>query len=298
MPYMAQNESVFRSYVQCINQNRWKELTDVIHFPLRFNSEVITTPEAFEACGTANGRIKLSTDSFTVDNESGRLAVTSTVELRPTTNPDRTVRFMKQTIVWIKDGKIYKIITTGTPMQEVERQLFWPGYTFTPDLISAYSNGHYNAGRPRFSAQALETIYRGHISCINGRTMQSGLAVSCHPHVIHDARRLSQEEYRFLIQELLTAIPDVELRIDEIVVDQSLQRAAVRLVLSGTPTGKLFGVEPNGCSVRFYEFATYFFLDGKIDRIWSIVDWDSYRKQLTQTPKARRGTLSAGESSS
>ncbi|KAI1754263.1 SnoaL-like polyketide cyclase-domain-containing protein [Xylaria castorea] len=283
MPYMAANESLYRSYVQCINQNRWKDLPDVLTFPLNFNGDVILTPEAFEAAGTAYGRIKLSSDAFTVDNDAGRLAATSVVELRPKNCPEKVVRFMKQTIVWIKNGRVSRMITTGTPEQEVERQLFWPGYDFTPDLISAYSNGHYKAGRQHVSGQVLESTYRDYIGSINGRTMQSKLPSYCQCHVIHNNKRLSIDEYRLLIQEAIIAIPDIKFDVDTIVVDHTTQRVAVRLKFTGTPTGKLSGVEPTGRSVRFYEFAVYFFEEGKIDRVWSIVDWDSYRKQLTRT---------------
>ncbi|RYC59533.1 hypothetical protein CHU98_g6667 [Xylaria longipes] len=285
MPYMAVNESLFRSYVQCINQDRWRDLPDVLVFPLKFNGDIIPTPEAFENIGTTKGSIKLSTDAFTVDNDAGRLGVTSIVELRPKSCPDRTVRFMKQTIVWIKDGKIWKIITSGTPEQEVERQLFWPGYDFTPDAISTYSDGHYKAGRQHVSAQALESAYINYVGCINGRTMQSRLPTYCQLHVIHNSSRHSRDEYRLLIQEFIVAIPDINIGLETIVVDHATQRVAVRLELTGTPTGKLSGVEPTGRSVRFYEHATYFFLEGKIDRVWSIVDWDSYRQQLTQASK-------------
>ncbi|KAI0554117.1 hypothetical protein F4679DRAFT_527194 [Xylaria curta] len=282
MPYIAANESLYRSYVQCINQDRWKDLPDVLTFPLNFNGDIIPTPEAFEVTGTSHGRIKLSTDSFTVDNDAGRLAASSVVELRPKQRPEKIVRFMKQTIVWIKNGKIWRMITTGTPEQEVERQLSWPGYDFTPDLISTYSNGHFKSGRQHASAQVLESTYMDYIGCINGRTMQSKLPVYAQSHVIHNNRRLSRDEYRLLIQQAITAIPDIKFNVDTIVVDHTTQRVAVRLKFTGTPTGKLSGVEPTGRSVRFYEFAVYFFEQGKIDRVWSIVDWDSYRKQLTR----------------
>ncbi|KAI0455461.1 SnoaL-domain-containing protein [Xylaria acuta] len=280
--YIAVNESLYRSYVQCINQDRWTDLPDVLTFPLNFNGEIIQTPQAFEDTETVSGRIKFSTDAFTVDNEAGRLAATSIVELWPKGCPGKSVRFMKQTIVWIKDSKIWKIVTTGTPEQEVERQLYWLGYVFTPDTISAYSNGHHKPGRPHLPALVLEGIYFDYVGCINGRTMQSKLPSYCQPHVIHNTRRLSLDAYRLLIQEAITAIPDIKFGIDSIVVDHVTQRVAVRLEFTGTPTGKLADVEPTGRSVRFHEHVTYFFQEGKIDRVWSIVDWDSYRRQLTQ----------------
>ncbi|KAI0539013.1 SnoaL-like polyketide cyclase-domain-containing protein [Xylaria digitata] len=277
---MAALESIFRSYIQCIHEERWQDVLNFASFPLNYNGEDILTPEAFADKVKAVGRLQLDIDAITVDAQTQRLGATLLAKLRLTvaaTNKTVNVTEQQQSIIWVEDGKISKVATISDH-DGVQRQLSELGYVLTPDLIATYSPD--TTGK-NLSARELGDTYRSYIGCINAQTMATELSRFCHPHLIHNTRRLSLEEYRLLIQEAFTTVPDIIFGVDTVIADERAQRVAVRLELIGTPTGKLSGAEPTGRSVRFYEYVTYFFRDGKIDRL-SIVDWKSYRQQLSQ----------------
>lgn len=126
----------------------------------------------------------------------------------------------------------------------------------------------------------LEETYRAYLECINKRTMETDLAKFCHPRVFHNGQGLSLDKYRHLMQDAIDAIPDINFGLHTLITDKEAQRIAVRLEFTGTPIKAIQGVEPNGRPVHFAEHVTYQLRDGKIDRVWSIVDWMSYRQQL------------------
>ncbi|KAI0428056.1 hypothetical protein F5Y09DRAFT_314296 [Xylaria sp. FL1042] len=275
---MASPASIFRSFIECLNEARWQDLTNFASFPLDFNEEDINAPEALADKFKAVGRGQLDIDAITVDEQTQRLGATLVVKLHLAEAATRDLTERRQIITWAENGKISKVATLVDD-DDLQRQLSEPGYVSTPDLIATYSP---STTRTTLSTRELEDTYRAYISCINAQTMATDLPRFCHPHVIHNAKRLSLEEYRLLIQEAFTAVPDIVFGIDTVVADERAQRVAVRLEFTGTPTGKLAGAEPTGRSVRFYEYVTYAFRDGRIDRVWSIVDWKSYRQQLLQ----------------
>ncbi|KAI1419807.1 SnoaL-like polyketide cyclase-domain-containing protein [Xylaria sp. FL1777] len=279
---MATIESTFRSYIECINEERWQDLPKFVSFPLDFNGEEIHAPEAFADKVAAAGYLQHEIDAVTVDEDAQRLGATLVAKLLPAeaaTNKTSNLTARKQSMVWAKNGKIYKVATIVDD-DDVQRQLSEPGYVSAPDLIATYSPGA--TGKKTLSTRELEDIYRAYISCINAQTTATDLPRFCHPNVVHNTRRLPLDQYRLLMQDAFTAIPDIVFGIDTVVADERAQRVAVRLQFTGTPTGTFAGAEPTGRSVRFGEFVTYSFRDGKIDRVWSIVDWKTYRQQLQQ----------------
>ncbi|TGJ83546.1 hypothetical protein E0Z10_g5199 [Xylaria hypoxylon] len=278
---MAAIERIFRSYIHCINEERWRDLANFASFPLNYNGEYISAPESFADKVKAVGRLQSDIDAITVDAQTQRLGASLLAKLRLTeaaTNKTMNLTEQGQSIIWVEGGKIAKVATMFDH-DDVQRQLSESGYVSTPDLIATYNH---DATGKMLSTRELEDTYRSYIGCINAQTMATELPHFCHPHVIHNARRFSLEEYRLLIQEAFTAVPDIIFGVDTVVADEKAQRVAVRLEFTGTPTGKLSGAEPTGRSVRFYEYVTYFFRGGKIDRVLSIVDWKLYRQQLSQ----------------
>ncbi|KAI8627324.1 SnoaL-domain-containing protein [Xylariaceae sp. FL1651] len=275
---MASIESSYRSFLQCINEERWQALLNYASSPLNLNGENVLPLSAFADKIKAAGRTELVVDAITVDERTRRLGATVLTKYQPKGTTDKTISFIEHHLIWVEDdGKISKM---GTMLDhdELHRQLSDPSYSSTPDLIGDYGTV---AGRA-ISTRELEETYRAYIGCINAQTMEAKLSKFCHPEVIHNAKTHSLEQYRLLIQEAFTAVPNIVFGIDTVIADEKVQRVAVRLEFTGTPTGKLAGIEPTGRSVRFYEYVTYYFEGGKIARVWSIVDWQSYRKQLSQ----------------
>lgn len=284
---MVDIQSVYVSFIQCLNERRWDDLPQYIHGSYEVDGQRYT-PASYAAEAKHAGEVEVILDAVTVDEESRRLASNVLVRWKPSRPvmgfepPNKVLHFMEQRLNWFTtEGKLSR--TIALPDREViERQLSDPQaeYALEPDLISTQVNKGGSSGTELDGD--LETIYREYLDCINRRTMETDLPKFCHPHVFHNRRALPLHQYRQLMQDAITAIPDINYGLHTIIADRANQRVAVRLEFTGTPVKAMAGVEPTGRAVRFAEHVTYQFRDGKIYRVWSQVDWISYRQQLVQ----------------
>lgn len=129
---------------------------------------------------------------------------------------------------------------------------------------------------------ALRDIYHAYIATINAgaAAMTSHLAEFCHPMVTHNGQCLSLTRYRKLMEDAQVAIPDMIFRVVDLIVDEEKQQVAARLAFTGTPVKIWEDVKPNGKQVSFSEQVFYWFEDGKICSVVSVVDMEAYRKQM------------------
>ncbi len=58
------------------------------------------------------------------------------------------------------------------------------------------------------------------------------------------------------------------------------QQIAARIEFSGTPVRTYAGVGPSGGQVHFAEHVFYWLEEGKIARVATVIDWETYRKQM------------------
>ncbi|KAI2616637.1 SnoaL-domain-containing protein [Hypomontagnella submonticulosa] len=285
---MADIEATYRSLIKCINEERWEDLPRYMHSHFEKDGQDYT-PESYAAQMGSDGKVELTVDAVTVDHESQqRLGATVLVKFKPRVTNERdakqagkSVSFMAQHFNWFTGGKLSKTLTLAD-RDELHRQLSDSEAKYTPDLISNYQPPPRASSDAGLSARELEDRYREYIGCINAQTMETELHRFCHPQVVHNTKALTIEQYRLLIQEAFTAIPDITFELHTVVVDERAQRVAVRIEFTGTPVGVFAGVKPNGRGVNFCEHVTYHFEEGKIARVWSIVDWTSYRAQLSE----------------
>lgn len=136
----------------------------------------------------------------------------------------------------------------------------------------------------RVDADTLKSRYKAYIDAINGRNMSHTLSAFCHDIVIHNGKSLPLGEYQQLMEDAQAVMPDIEFNIAATLVDIDKQLLAARLDFRGTPIKEFAGVTPlEGVKkeVRFSEVVFYWFLDGKIAQVVSLVDWVDYRVQLT-----------------
>ncbi|CAN8097161.1 unnamed protein product [Discula destructiva] len=130
----------------------------------------------------------------------------------------------------------------------------------------------------------IKEKYTAYIGAINERNMAQSLPTYCHDVVIHNGKALPLSEYRQLMEGAQEAIPDLEFSIASLIVDPDRQIVAALLDFRGTPTGKFADVTPpegGAKEVRFGEIVFYWFKDGKIASVVSLVDLAAYRKQVT-----------------
>lgn len=134
------------------------------------------------------------------------------------------------------------------------------------------------------SADALKRRYEAYIDAINERTMTQALPAHCQNIVTHNGKPLPLSEYQQLMEGAQAAIPDIEFSIAGTLVDSDKQMLAAKLDFRGKPTGEFAGVTPSGGGgkeVWFSEIVFYWFQHGKIVQVVSLVDLESYRKQVT-----------------
>ncbi|KAI2465305.1 SnoaL-domain-containing protein [Annulohypoxylon bovei var. microspora] len=277
---MTDIEEIYRCTIKCVNEQKWEDLPRYMSSHLIRNGQDYT-PESYAAeikLVGGGASVELTVDALTIDQKSQRIAATILVKAEVTSN--QHVLFTEQQFIWFADGKISTMLTLADGDEE-RRQLSDPEYRYAPDLISAQPPPSQPVAAAKLSAGELEEKYRAYIGCINEQTMETDLHEFCHPQAIHNTKTLTRDQYRLLIQEARTAVPDIIFGLHTVIVNEETQRVASRLEFTGTPVGPMAGAKPNGRSVSFCEHATYLFQEGKIVRVWSIVDWASYRRQLS-----------------
>lgn len=123
----------------------------------------------------------------------------------------------------------------------------------------------------------LSEAYRGYIDCLN-RQDWDALGDYVDEVVEYNGTVIGLEGYREMLEGDFRAIPDLHFTIDFLVSDPP--RIASRLKFDCTPIGMLFDLPVNGRRVRFSENVFYAFSEGRIRKVWSIIDKAAIAKQL------------------
>lgn len=123
----------------------------------------------------------------------------------------------------------------------------------------------------------LERVYRDYIACLNGRDW-SGLERYVDEGVAHNGRPLGLAGYRRMLAQDAADIPDLRFDIERLVVDPPC--VACRLHFQCTPRASFMNLDVDGVGVSFAEHVFYEFMDGKIARVWSVIDKAAIEAQL------------------
>jgi predicted ester cyclase len=123
----------------------------------------------------------------------------------------------------------------------------------------------------------LSALYRSYIACLNGQDWPN-LGRFVHEDVHYNDRRIGLAGYREMLEGDFRAIPDLYFNIRLLVCEPP--RVASRLRFDCTPKGLLFGLPVNGRKVSFSENVFYEFQDGRIGRVWSVIDKAAIESQL------------------
>src|SRR5690606_25056029 len=115
----------------------------------------------------------------------------------------------------------------------------------------------------------LADRYRAYIACLNSREL-SRLGDFVADGVAYNGERVGLEGYRQMIAGDYEAIPDLRFDVQILVADRST--VAVRLAFDCHPVGRFLGLDIDGRHVRFCENVMYEYVDGKIQRVWSVID--------------------------
>jgi predicted ester cyclase len=125
----------------------------------------------------------------------------------------------------------------------------------------------------------LADVYRAYIACLNAQDWPQ-LARFVHDDASHNGRPLGLSGYRAMLEQDFSEIPDLRFNIDLLIVDPP--HVASRLRFDCTPKGRFLGLGVNGRRVAFTENVFYQFRDGKIARVWSVIDKAAIEAQLDE----------------
>ncbi|QPC80291.1 hypothetical protein HYE68_011043 [Fusarium pseudograminearum] len=179
----------------------------------------------------------------------------------------QSVQYQEIVLAWFTDGQLSAIKSLQD--NDARRAREHPA-TATPTHLLE---------NPSPATDDLDSIYRQYIGSINEKTMEATFEMFCKPSVTHNTHKKTIAEYIYLIQESQEAIQGLYFDIQDLIVDPDSGRVTARLEFTGVPVKIWADAEPNGQSVKFHEHAMYWFEQGKIHWVWSIVDLDTYREQ-------------------
>jgi predicted ester cyclase len=123
----------------------------------------------------------------------------------------------------------------------------------------------------------LSDIYRGYIACLNKQDW-ANLGRFVHEEAHYNGERVGLSGYRKMLEGDFRAIPDLYFDIQLLISEPPL--VASRLHFNCTPKGILFGLPVNGRKVSFSENVFYEFRDGRIWKVWSVIDKAGIESQL------------------
>lgn len=125
--------------------------------------------------------------------------------------------------------------------------------------------------------RSLCDLYRDYIACLNERDWPA-LGRFVAEDVEHNGRPLGLSGYREMLVEDHLDIPDLSFRIEMLVCEPP--HVAARLRFDCHPRGGFLGLQVNGRRVSFAENVFYEFRNGRIRRVWSVVDKAAVEAQL------------------
>ena len=126
----------------------------------------------------------------------------------------------------------------------------------------------------------LADIYRAYIACLN-RQDWARLGAFVADDVSHNGRPFGLAGYREMLERDFDEIPDLRFNIELLVSDGNF--VASRLAFDCSPRGRFLGLDVNGKKVSFAENVFYEFREGKIVRVWSVIDKQAIEARLPAT---------------
>ncbi|KAI2616082.1 SnoaL-domain-containing protein [Hypoxylon sp. NC1633] len=272
-----------RSWFKCVNEKRWDDLPKYMHTTYNQNGQDYT-PESWATyikehmAPEMGGEVRINEDSIMVDEKAQCVAFSTWSKFKPE-KPFLGYQLMRREVllvghgfVWFTNGKLSKSLFM-TNNDDMRKQLATLSTEYVPSLISEYPAPKSTAP---LSREELHEIYNAYVDTVNCRRIETHFDKFYN----RPEQTLNNKVHaRGIVEDTLSAIPDLHVDIHTLVADEEKQRLAVWLDFTGTPVRDYAGLIANGRSVHFTEHATYQFVNGKIQRIWGVMDFDKAREQ-------------------
>ena len=123
----------------------------------------------------------------------------------------------------------------------------------------------------------LSEVYRAYIACLNAQDW-AGLGRFVHDALHYNGRAITVDDYREMLKRDYRVIPDLFFDIQLLIADET--RVASRLRFDCTPSGTFLGLHIDGKRVSFCENVFYEFREGRIERVWSVIDKGAIEGQI------------------
>lgn len=124
----------------------------------------------------------------------------------------------------------------------------------------------------------LEQVYRDYIAALNDRRFDD-LDRFVHDRLVYNGDEWTRERYQALLADDVRTIADLHYDIRLLVTGPG--HVACRLWFDCTPRREFLGIDAAGRPVSFAEHVFYRFRDNRIEQVWSLIDTDGIRRQLT-----------------
>ncbi|CVL05437.1 uncharacterized protein FMAN_10740 [Fusarium mangiferae] len=255
---------LLKTILKVRNETKWETLESLFQSSMLIDT-TSQPRENFIANLRAASGVSVKLDSCVVDVNAQ--AVARRV-IKTETLPDGERHECQEIILtWFVDGRLATLKRLRDDDSRSAK------HTATPSTLEAL--------KP--TSLDLTALYRDYIKSINDKAMDGNFDKFCQPLVTHNTVKKTISEYIYLISESQMAIQGLYFDIQDLIVDKDAGRVAARLEFTGLPVKAWAGAEPNGKSVKFHEHVMYWLDEGKIHWVWSVVDLETYRKQLKQT---------------
>ncbi|WP_409518328.1 ester cyclase [Janthinobacterium sp.] len=131
----------------------------------------------------------------------------------------------------------------------------------------------------KFSMQnkKLSAIYSAYLACLNHQEWEN-LGNYVADHVAYNGHCIGYAGYLHARQDEFRTIPDLHFSAQLLIADEAM--VACRLDFNITPSGDFLGLPVNGKRISFAEHAFYEFENGKIAKVWSVLDQAAIESQL------------------
>ncbi|TDZ16320.1 hypothetical protein Cob_v010625 [Colletotrichum orbiculare MAFF 240422] len=269
------NLSALHAIVHYLETHNWQEVEKRVHPRIQWNGQPQPATDFFALLSfppNDPSRRHRQLDSSLLDISGDAVALRLIHCTNLDSSSDTVYEYAEIVFSWFTNGRLARWQSLCDEDAARALNTTAPRTPHHPDITSRPSPD---------TTLDLKHHYRAYIKSINDGTMERDFGRFCQPELDHNGRRLSIAEYIPLISDSQEAIRDLRFDIQELLVDDATQQIAARLEFTGTPVREWGGAKPNGKAVRFHEHVMYQLDGGKIGRVWSVIELDAYRSQLS-----------------
>ncbi len=123
----------------------------------------------------------------------------------------------------------------------------------------------------------LREFYERYIEALNAHQIDR-MDEFISDHIIHSGEPATRDDIVAILNGIIDAVPDFHWELTEFAIDG--ERAAARLINTGTPVKTWLGVAPANRSFEIVEYALYQIRDGRFVQMSALHDAETLKSQL------------------